>query len=428
MHSPSYRIVLSTADRSPGPNYLVGTLNSLARSGVFSSQIPVKLVIVDTGKGVRQRAQAMIWCKTHGVDAQILTPKRRSSTPDNAACGLCNYTNTDWTIFLEDDIEVCGAFLESVDVWLRENATLEIPIYPLCAAYGKNAGRERDAATWRYSVGGFYGTQAYAIRSHECLDLGCFLKTEAALREMINGHDLLLKEWVQARYPDVTHLLCPGMDFVQHVGKESSIHPGRYHAYPNFGGPDWSYQGKDATFYGLEELKRSKFSPQLAKLLCETLDKSLPAYDLGCGTGRYVAALEQAGFVALGIEGHPRARDVAVTPSVISADLSRPLSFPEELLKGSVVCLEVGEHIQPCCVGVFMDNVTGICEKQLVLSWAIRNQGGHRHIAEMDEHEIVPRIESRGFRLDLKKTTQLRAAGGLDLFWFSKSIYYFERV
>ena len=429
MHQQTYRIVLSTADRIPGPNYLVGTLNSLAKSGVFSSRIPVKLVIVDTGKGVRQRAQAMIWCKTHGIDAEIVTPERRNSTPDNAACGLCNYTNTDWTIFLEDDIEVCGAFVESVDAWLRENAIPEIPIYPLCAAYGKNAGRERDAATWRYSVGGFYGTQAYAVRSVDSWDLGIFLETEAKHRDMINGHDLLIKDWLASRYPDLTYLSCPGMDFVQHIGKESSIHPGRFHQYPHFGGPDWSYQGKDVTYYGLEELKRSKFSPQLAELLCETLDKSLPVYDLGCGIGRYVAALEQAGFVALGIEGHSRARDVAVTPSVISRDLSLIyLRADDGLPAGSVVSLETGEHIRPEHSDTFLNNVTSMCEKQLVLSWAIRGQGGVRHVNELNEDEIVPRAEARGFRLDREKTEQFRAAGGAELWWFKKSLYFFERV
>jgi hypothetical protein len=431
MHRPTYRIIISTADRSPRRNYLVDTLNSLYRSGVFSSRIPHELVIVDTGKGVLQQAQASIWLETHGVKAQIHQPIRKNSTPDNAACGLKLHTASDWTIFLEDDIEVCGSFLESVDAWLRDhyNQSYDGPIYPLCAAYGKNAGRDREASLWRYGIGGFYGTQAYAIRSNLCCDLAWFLENEAAKRSMTNGHDLLLKEWIQMHSPNLTHLLCPGMDFVQHVGRESSIHLGRFHQYPHFGGSDWSYLGKDTTYYGPEELKRSKFSPQLAKLLYETLDKSLPVYDMGCGIGKYVSALEGTGFVAVGFEGHPQARRVSVTPSVISVDLSEPIKCSlVRLPRGSVVSLEVGEHVQPERSDTFLDNLSLFCAKTLVLSWAVRGQGGHRHINELDESEIVPRVESRGFRLDREKTDEWRRIAGDDLFWLKRSLYCFERA
>lgn len=428
---PRFAIVISTADRSPARNYLIDTLNSLMQSGVFSSRVTHTVIVVDTGKGVLQRARAAIWFASQGIPVDIVTPTRTGSSPDNAAAGMraAHNTGAEWVLFLEDDIEPCGSFLESINAWLRDNADPLVPVYPFCAAYSKNAGRERTAKTWRYGLGSFYGTQAYAIRAADALSLADFLEREARARCQTNGHDLLLRDWVLERYPETTHLLAPGMDFVQHTGKESSIHAGRFHAYPHFGGYGWRYENGDTTYYSPEELQRSKFSPNLARLLAKTLDRNLPVYDMGCGIGKYAAHLEKEGFVVLGIEGHPNAKSVAVTPNVMPWDLSNP--FPARVLnmpRGSVVSLEVGEHIQPERAGYFLSNLANMCAKTLILSWAVRGQGGHRHINELDEQEIVPMVEALGFRLEREKTDEWRELAGTDLHWFKRSIYCFERA
>lgn len=432
MKQRGFAIVISTADRSPARNYLVDTLNALMQSGVFSSAIPHRVIVVDTGKGVMQRSRAAIWFASHGIPVEIVTPERHGSSPDNAAEGLwaaASTVNAEWVLFLEDDIEACGSFLESVDAWLRDHATDDVPMYPFCAAYSKNAGRERSAKSWKYGLGSFYGTQAYAIRGKDAVSASVFLRKEARARNQTNGHDLLLRDWVLSEYPDCTHLLSPGMDFVQHVGKESSIHAGRFHSYPHFGGYGWRYENGEHTYYSPEELQRSKFSPNLARLLAKTLDRNLPVYDMGCGIGKYAAWLEQEGFVVLGIEGHPQARSVAVTPSIASWDLSKPL--PRQILGmpgGSVVSIEVGEHIPAEHAETFVSNLVAMCKSTLLLTWAIRGQGGHRHINELDEQEIVPMVEARGFRLDREKTAEWRKTAGDDLRWFKRSIYCFDRI
>lgn len=428
---PRFAIVISTADRTPAKNYLIDTLNNLMQSGLFNSSVSHTVIVVDTGKGVLQRARAAIWFASHRIPVQIVTPERKGSSPDNAAEGLiaAYQTGAEWVLFLEDDIEVCGSFLESVNGWLRDNADPLVPVYSFCACYSKNAGRERTAKSWKYGLGSFYGTQAYAIRASDAPSLASFLQREARDRNQTNGHDLLLRDWVLERYPETTHFLAPGMDFIQHVGKESSIHAGRFHSYPHFGGYGWQYENGDHTYFSPEELKRGKFSPNLARLLEKTLDPKLPVYDMGCGLGRYVAHLEKEGFVALGIEGHPQAKDVAATPSIMAWDLSNP--FPARVLdmpRGSVVSLEVGEHIQPERAGYFLSNLSNMCAKTLILSWAVRGQGGHRHINELDHHDIVPMVEELGFKLDEHKTAEWRELAGMDLPWFKRSIYCFERV
>lgn len=425
---PRYVIVISTADRHPQKNYLIDTLNGLQQ--VFTSKIPHEVVVSDSGVGHLHRTRASVWFHSQGYEPCVTTPGRKGSTPDNAAEGLrmAVMYEPEWIIFLEDDIEVCGSFLESVDAWLTENATVWVPVYPLCAAYGKNAGRNREDKAWKYGLGGFYGTQAYAIPARYAVDLANYLETQAFYRNQTNGHDLLLKDWVLSRFPNCTHLLAPGMDFVQHVGRESSLHPGRFHVYPHFGGSNWTYVNQETSYYRPDELKRSKFSPNLANLLSKTLDKSLPVYDFGCGIGNYVAHLEKNDFMAVGIEGHPQARSVAVTPNVLSIDLSEPLpAWMIGMQCGSVVSIEVGEHIPKEKTDTFLRNLNTMCSQTLILTWAVKGQGGHKHINEMDADELVPKVESMGFKLQEEKTKEWRELAGMDLHWFKRSIYCFER-
>jgi len=71
---------------------------------------------------------------------------------------------------------------------------------------------------------------------------------------------------------------------------------------------------------------------------------------------------------------------------------------------------------------------TNMVEKTLILSWAIKGQGGHRHINEKNADEIVPKLQEFGFWLDVDKTNKWRELAGDDLSWFKHSIYCFERI
>jgi hypothetical protein len=427
--NPRFCIVISTADRSPGDNYLLDTLGNLQASGVFSSRIPHELVIVDTGKGVRHIAEAQIWLATRGIPATILTPEHKCSGLRNAAEGLKYATLVaSWVILLEDDVQTCGMFLESVSAWLSDLPETQYDFHPLCAGYSGKAGRERTQKVWDFPIGAFYGTQGYVLSRSSARHLGVYLDALEDKTHQRFGHDMAIKEWAKGRWPEITHFQAPGMDFVQHVGKDSSIHPGRFHQYPHFGGIQWSYRGSGATYYDLDELRNSKFSRNLATLLENTLDKNLPVYDMGCGIGKYVVDMEKAGFVVLGIEGHPLVRTVSSTPNIFSWDLSEPL--PKQITsmpKGSVVSIEVGEHIHPDKTSVFLDNLTCMVENAMILSWAVGGQGGKRHINEMDADILVPLLEKRGFQLNYDKTEEWRRMAGDDLWWLRRSLYFFER-
>jgi len=206
------------------------------------------------------------------------------------------------------------------------------------------------------------------------------------------------------------------------------LHKGRFHDYPLWGGQTWSYINGSSTFFTLAEHAKNKYSDALAGLLLAHLSRQKRVYDLGCGVGRYVSRLQTAGFDALGIEGTPGIEVMAMTSNVCVEDLSRPLAARWATMpRGSVISLEVGEHIPKSAEGIFLDNIDLLCDKDLVLSWAVKGQGGLRHLNEMDADELVPKLDARGFELLQEETRRFRELAGMELRWFKKSIYVFRR-
>lgn len=427
---PNYCITIRTADRAPRRNYLLDTLANLERAGVFRSEIPFVMHVIDTGGSAPEfMAQLQLWRSLHAQNIEIESAAEKISPNRNAieALTIGGKSGAEWVLFLEDDVDVCGDFLESVDKWLSDNARPSCLIYPFCAAYGAKSGRVHGKP-WHYAIGGFYGTQAYAVRGTDALRIAEWMNARLAEHPMKQGHDLLLKEWSLAVNPENPHFLCPTPDFVQHKGKESSLHPGRFHEYAMFSGPTWSYVNGPASYFTLEEQRGSKFSKSLAMLIAEHLPKDDPVYDLGCGLGRYVQALRKEGFRATGLEGTPGIETIAACGDIYTVDLSRPLpSRWKKEPRGSVISLEVGEHIPKDRETVFLDNIDALCRKHLVLSWAVKGQNGLRHVNELNAEELLPKLTERGFRLLDEVTKQFREKAGAELRWFKNSIYVLER-
>lgn len=231
-----FYVTLITIDRSPKRNYLADTLQNLQRAGVFSSHLLERFAIIDGGSP----SLDFLW------DAVKLIPNRRmafysskTTATKNAAraFGMAGYHGSDWTLFLEDDIDVCANFLESVDAWLKKHADKGHVVYPMGANYSaidEMAARGRDY--WSYGVQSFYGTLAVAMRPTDAMLVGAHLLASATADE----YDLRIAEWAKGR--GITHFLTPAPSFVQHIGAESTIRPGGdFHQYSSWRGKDWSY-------------------------------------------------------------------------------------------------------------------------------------------------------------------------------------------
>jgi SAM-dependent methyltransferase len=171
----------------------------------------------------------------------------------------------------------------------------------------------------------------------------------------------------------------------------------------------------------------------IAKLLAD--DKSTRLYDFGCGTGQYLARLDLMGFENLtGFEGQPPS--VREFANIRQQDLTTPFKVEEP---GNVICLEVAEHIPNEFETVFLQNIAGATKPggKLVLSWAIRGQGGDGHINCRDNDEAIDVVCAQGFDFLSKETAALRGtidpwpteniALGL-LWWFRNTSMIFEKT
>lgn len=161
------------------------------------------------------------------------------------------------------------------------------------------------------------------------------------------------------------------------------------------------------------------------KFLAHAISKILPnekVIDFGCGRGDYLSFLSEKGFDCIGIEGTPEISKIAAFNNIINADLTEKLNIG---CKGTVISLEVAEHIPIQYENDFLDNLDRHCSGMMILSWAVVGQGGHGHINEQNSDYVISKLYSLGYDIDVHKTEYLRSVAYL--WWFKKSVYVFGR-
>lgn len=166
----------------------------------------------------------------------------------------------------------------------------------------------------------------------------------------------------------------------------------------------------------------------LAHWMVHNLDPLHPVYDLGCGKGFYLKRLEEAGFKFLrGYEGTPGIRSIAYSDKVVEQDITRIIRCIESK-RGTVVCLEVMEHIPVEHTDAVMQNISNLCNGRLVLSWALPGQGGIGHVNEKDSDYVIAYARKYNFYLHDELTSAARDRAGQEINYFGRSIYVFTKV
>jgi hypothetical protein len=148
--------------------------------------------------------------------------------------------------------------------------------------------------------------------------------------------------------------------------------------------------------------------------------------DMGCGDGYYVKRLRFNGISAAGVDGNPN------TP-LISNGLCKTVDLSREQNLGKfdwVLSLEVGEHIPQEFQKEFIGNLDRHNRQGIVLSWAVRGQGGDGHVNCLDNHEVISIFEDMRYKYDAEATQFLRdkcAIYPLTGWWFRNTIMCFRR-
>jgi len=166
---------------------------------------------------------------------------------------------------------------------------------------------------------------------------------------------------------------------------------------------------------------------ELSKWICEFLEENVGLdyfiKDFGCGLGNYLNDLQNHGFKnLLGYEADPPKNKIFY--NIWKQDLTKLIISG---VLGVVISLEVAEHIPEKYMNVYLDNITNACNGYLITSWAVRGQEGFGHVICLDNHEIIPEIEKRGFKLMEKETEEVRSIDLSEAPWFKNTLLIFKK-
>jgi SAM-dependent methyltransferase len=162
------------------------------------------------------------------------------------------------------------------------------------------------------------------------------------------------------------------------------------------------------SIWTLETAKRAhETSDVLLHTLPQILTNDRPVIDLGCGIGAYIHQLNNEGFSVLGVEGTPGINDISLHKGIIEGDLADH-TFNLNTT-GHVISLEVAEHIDPEYEEIYINNLLKHLNGALILSWAVRGQGGTGHVNEKNVDEVIRIFTDRGLRYDNYTTTIVRS-------------------
>lgn len=175
----------------------------------------------------------------------------------------------------------------------------------------------------------------------------------------------------------------------------------------------WSQQEAD---------KYHQSSPKLAEWLVNNLLEHLPVYDFGCGNGYYLGQLEKAGYYCVGFEGTKL--NNFLCKNVRIADLTK---FIHVEPRGTVISLEVAEHLPIWAEQIFLNTITNACEKDLILSWALPNQPGVGHVNCRPKDYVISELDKRGFKFAEFATEEARLNIDDNTDWFRRTLLLFTR-
>jgi 2-polyprenyl-3-methyl-5-hydroxy-6-metoxy-1,4-benzoquinol methylase len=134
--------------------------------------------------------------------------------------------------------------------------------------------------------------------------------------------------------------------------------------------------GEEAKY---QHVNDKSFSYELINFLIENNCNSI--IDFGCGMGTYIKHFRENGIDADGIDGNPETEKLTEGRGKVY-DLSKPIELKKSY--DWVMSLEVGEHLPKQFESQFIENIHKNNNNGVILSWAIKGQGGYGHFNEQN--------------------------------------------
>ena len=160
--------------------------------------------------------------------------------------------------------------------------------------------------------------------------------------------------------------------------------------------------------------------------LIETLPKIFEGdssvVDFGCGNADYIRKLIDCDFICEAYDGNSNTPEMTDGIGKV-LDLSKEFNLNKKF--DYVISLEVAEHIPKEYEEIYVDNLIRHTEYHLIISWAIKGQGGGGHVNEQDEDYVLNLYKKKGMVYQKEISETLRSVATLN--WFKKTIYVFGK-
>lgn len=218
-------IVMITRDREEfnKKNYYNATMESFERSGLWTSSVEFEFHVFDGGSknfDFMEKNKRSSRIKVHTL-TEVPAPNVNAGRALWSGSQIGAIADGDFVLFVEDDIELCGDFLDSVGAWLKAHNRIDRRVFTFYTPYREvEEAFDARCTAWDYPVEKFYGTQCLATRLGDAASLGDFLMS---LPYATAGYDIEAQKWSKERYPYIDFFLASVPCFAQHVGRQSVL-------------------------------------------------------------------------------------------------------------------------------------------------------------------------------------------------------------
>lgn len=145
--------------------------------------------------------------------------------------------------------------------------------------------------------------------------------------------------------------------------------------------------------------------------------------DFGCSTGYYLEHISKniSDIKLIGVEPNVSHRKNKHFDNILEHDLAHPFNIG---YKGTIICLEVLEHIPKKFESIAIENIKNHCDGFLFLSWAIIGQGGYGHHNEKNLKDVINLFTKQKFSLLERETQACRDKAVLP--WLKNNLLVFK--
>ena len=163
-----------------------------------------------------------------------------------------------------------------------------------------------------------------------------------------------------------------------------------------------------------------KIDGGILNALPQIFDEESSVVDFGCGNADYIKKLIENGFKCEAYDGNLN------TPQMTGGigkvlDLSKEFDLNKKF--DYVISLEVAEHIPKEYEEIYVNNLIRHTDSYLIISWAVKGQGGDGHVNEQDEEYVLNLYKEKGMVHQKEISEALRSISTLG--WFKETIFVF---